>query len=603
MVMLFVIQLPSFAFDQYESMKVGETKTFYFPSEVTSKASSMYSYSCTSDYINNVEVVSYTNSSVTVKAIAYTKYTVNIRFDYWWTENGYSKTDTHKVHIDLSDSDGQVTPIGGDYNPNNYFWDKGSWGTVTIEAGETDFFYCQFKNSESDPNVKSIVWSSYGQIGYEILSQNSTSCIIKGNYECNGQKLWCLMKYGSTSYRAYYTINVKESSKEKLTLSAEPNGGTVENGTIVYLTASQPSSDIYYTTDGSTPTQSSKKYSYSGIPIYNSCTLKAVAYKSGYNNSSVMTWIFTVKESDENAIVINSTNFPDDNFRAYLLSQDYGKDGKLTESEIKEITKIDVSNMGINSLKGIGYFKKLETLYCHENLLMSLDVTNNLEMRFVQCNNNQLTLCNVSKNTKLTSLKCDYNNLTTLDVSKNTSLEYLNCRGNQLTSLDVTENTMLSYLNCYRNQLTSLVLTKNPMLSSLNCSNNKLTSLDVSKQTNLYELDCSKNQIRDRAMDNLIMSLPMTTNGKFYVIEYPNEENICTKQQVANAKAKGWTPMFHKDGRVAEYEGSDEATAINDAKSQPDVIDGAAIYSLSGQRLAAPRKGLNIIGGKKVVMK
>ena len=29
----------------------------------------------------------------------------------------------------------------------------------------------------------------------------------------------------------------------------------------------------------------------------------------------------------------------------------------------------------------------------------------------------------------------------------------------------------------------------------------------------------------------------------------------------------------------------------------------AAVYSLSGQRLAAPKKGINIVGGKKVVVK
>lgn len=45
------------------------------------------------------------------------------------------------------------------------------------------------------------------------------------------------------------------------------------------------------------------------------------------------------------------------------------------------------------------------------------------------------------------------------------------------------------------------------------------------------------------------------------------------------------------------------STAINDAKSQPNITGNTAVYSLSGQRLAAPQKGVNIIGGKKVVMK
>lgn len=44
------------------------------------------------------------------------------------------------------------------------------------------------------------------------------------------------------------------------------------------------------------------------------------------------------------------------------------------------------------------------------------------------------------------------------------------------------------------------------------------------------------------------------------------------------------------------------ALGISDIQAAPAVKD-AAIYSLSGQRLQSPRKGLNIIGGKKVVIK
>ena len=47
---------------------------------------------------------------------------------------------------------------------------------------------------------------------------------------------------------------------------------------------------------------------------------------------------------------------------------------------------------------------------------------------------------------------------------------------------------------------------------------------------------------------------------------------------------------------------SGSATAINDVKSQPNA-DSGAIYSISGQRLDVPKKGVNIIGGKKVVIK
>ena len=135
------------------------------------------------------------------------------------------------------------------------------------------------------------------------------------------------------------------SPSEKLTLSANPSGGSVDSGTKVYLTASAngttvSGANIYYTLNGSTPSTSSKKYTSSGISITADCTLKAIAYKDGYETSSVLTASYTVKSASSSGIAINASNFPDENFRNYLLSQDYGKDGVLTEEEIKKSNKL-----------------------------------------------------------------------------------------------------------------------------------------------------------------------------------------------------------------------------------------------------------------------
>lgn len=98
-------------------------------------------------------------------------------------------------------------------------------------------------------------------------------------------------------------------------------------------------------------------------------------------------------------VEINETNFPDKNFRNYLLEQDYGADGILTAEEIEGITYMDVWNRDITSLKGIEYFTALASF---------------------SCNNNKLTTLDVSQNTKLIELYCAYNQLTTLNVSNNT---------------------------------------------------------------------------------------------------------------------------------------------------------------------------------------
>lgn len=44
--------------------------------------------------------------------------------------------------------------------------------------------------------------------------------------------------------------------------------------------------------------------------------------------------------AESSDIIINEENFPDENFRAYLMRQSYGKDGIITKEEIKNIFRI-----------------------------------------------------------------------------------------------------------------------------------------------------------------------------------------------------------------------------------------------------------------------
>ena len=177
-------------------------------------------------------------------------------------------------------------------------------------------------------------------------------------------------------------------------------------------------------------------------------------------------------------VEINSTNFPDYNFRAYL----YEKFGtSLSESE----RNTDAMNLGpaniygsgrnIESLKGIEYFTKLETLNCSSNKITELDMSSNSELKILGCYRNQLTQLNVSSNDKLTSLSCGNNQLTALDVNSNLNLTLLSCRNNQLTSLNLSHNSNLMSLDCDNNQLTFLDLSNNDRLEAkmFKCSGNK----------------------------------------------------------------------------------------------------------------------------------
>lgn len=197
----------------------------------------------------------------------------------------------------------------------------------------------------------------------------------------------------------------------------------------------------------------------------------------------------------QNEIPIDSINFPDANFRNYLLSRPYGSDGVLTDGEIAAIIIIDVASKSIADLTGIEHFTALQALYCSINQLTELDVSHNTALIFLACNNNQLTGLDVSHNTALDVLHCFNNPLTELDVSHNTALRLLNCSSNQLTELDVSQNTALTQLDCSDNSLTELEVSQNTALEALYCNNNQLTELDVRQNTALLRLGCSNNPL------------------------------------------------------------------------------------------------------------
>ena len=190
-------------------------------------------------------------------------------------------------------------------------------------------------------------------------------------------------------------------------------------------------------------------------------------------------------------------------------------------------------------------------------------------------------------------------------MSNSTALTELICHTNQLTSLDVSNNIALRRLLCGANQLTEFDVSKNADLIEIECGHNLLTALDLTNNTVLGGLMIHHNKIEKAAMEVLISSLPQQ-NGAM-LIAYDNSEgdegNVCTKEQVKAAKAKGWIVYFNNNEKWQVFEGVDDSDGIEGVKA--DKADGGSgpVYRANGQRLPKPMKGLNIIGGKKVIVK
>ena len=229
----------------------------------------------------------------------------------------------------------------------------------------------------------------------------------------------------------------------------------------------------------------------------------------------------TIVPDNSPGIFVSEMVFPDENFRNWILSQDYGKSGYITAAGLAGVTSINVNEKSIADLKGIEYFTALKEL---------------------SCNNNQLTA---------------------LDVSKNEALVLLNCSNNALSALDVKANTALRVLYCHENKLTALDVSKNMALEEMFCLDNKLTALDVSKNTALTILYCYGNQIRGKGMQTLINSLHSTGGYLCVYTSAATDGNEINTIQVGEAKAKKWTVTERNGSSEVDYAGI-HAVAIDE---------------------------------------
>jgi hypothetical protein len=97
-----------------------------------------------------------------------------------------------------------------------------------------------------------------------------------------------------------------------------PNGGTYSTAQSVVISDATSGAAIYYTTNGTTPTTSSTKYS-TAITINATETLEAIAVETGVTNSPVATAAYTIGTGSTTFI-----NYPSSGFTASSLSLNYG---------------------------------------------------------------------------------------------------------------------------------------------------------------------------------------------------------------------------------------------------------------------------------------
>lgn len=201
---------------------------------------------------------------------------------------------------------------------------------------------------------------------------------------------------------------------------------------------------------------------------------------------------FNSSFADGQDVEINETNFPDAKFREYVKEFDENRDEKLSQEEIKSVTRIDTSVNSPKNFKGIEYFTEIKSFYTSHNAI-------NIDL---------------SKNTKLEKIYCTFNeNLKELDLSKNTELKELDLSDNALIKLDLSNNSKLEEVNLWHNKIEELNLKNCVNLKKLILTYNELKTIDLRDCVNLQKLDCDENKLETLDISNNIILRNINARG------------------------------------------------------------------------------------------
>lgn len=165
--------------------------------------------------------------------------------------------------------------------------------TITIPATATPSLSIAAGNYSYSPSV-SISCATSGALIY-YTTDGTTPDNTKSLYS-SAISVSSSMTLKAIAIASGYTISPVISATYTLspaTPTISPPGGSFERSRLVTLTTSTSGANIYYTTDGSTPTTGSSLYA-GPFLLSQSATVRAMASKSGYSASSVTSAVFDI---------------------------------------------------------------------------------------------------------------------------------------------------------------------------------------------------------------------------------------------------------------------------------------------------------------------
>jgi len=229
----------------------------------------------------------------------------------------------------------------------------------------------------------------------------------------------------------------------------------------------------------------------------------------------------------------------------------------LMDIDLRNNKKLAVVNAG-------GLTSLAQFLSFGSNLLSSLDLSDSLNLSFLECwGNTHLASVNLDDLSKLTHVNLSDTAVTSLDVSKMQDLGSLDCSSCNLTLLKLGSHPSLTDLDCSRNPLGSLDVSGAGALKQLDCSNCYLTSLKLDKTAPYEGLDVSNNLFPPLPQDADITGQEIEWGTGDYNY-HPQREKIVAEETPENFTGSG--------DRGVTFEDPDKETFIC-LRQEGEIVD------------------------------
>ncbi len=281
--------------------------------------------------------------------------------------------------------------------------------------------------------------------------------------------------------------------------------------------------------------------------------VKVITYNAGSVTFRVQHFsTYEVAQQVIPPLLLNETNFPDENFRAWLFNtammftegaieaQQENGVYYLTHEQVMTLDDLDISGEEISDLTGLEKLENLQNFMMHGISAASLDLSA-LPV---------LKSCDFSDMENLTSLKLPASveqvfidaALTSLDLSNCSSLSVLEMYGTGLSTLDVSLNTNLTYVKVVDSEVfTTLILGSQPKLACIEIERTGLSSLNLNGCTALTELYCPNNHLAELSLPDTVELTSFSGDG----------QTVTGQGQIQNTDPRWY--IFYMGNLFSEY--------------------------------------------------